>query len=637
ARANLSRGIRKAKKQYGRRVAYNFRDSRDTSELNNFFARFEAYNTTPAQKIPPPYDDQALCLSPANAVEKRHKMNARKAAGPDNIPGRVLKDCAGELKNVFTDIFNISLSQAVPTCLKATAIIPVPKKPSPSVFNDIMLQWYRLHLPCQCCSDHSPGCSGTGERFHFLKEQHGCFCVFFKMSFRPCVSGCGRSLSPSDGHDCCVTCFGVQHADAAFVDGSCSHSGNMTVSVLRSRLAFVREGAVPISTPHPRLLCGMGDWRSVMEFPPSNHSLWAPYSSITPMPVEPPVESTSLSVMDRLDVSLTAPLEDRMSIATLEGELTFGDGLNSAVLSPLGSVTLPEPDPQLSAMLKRAAEAVGLEWNPPPCPAQSRLDDWYLGAGRAGSQPAAPVPFFPEVHGELTRSWTAPFTAGSDLVSSSPLTTLEGGAVKGYEAIPPVERSVVAHLCPTAAADRVEDLRFPPQACGRSSVLTDRAYRACGQAASSLHALALLQVYQIRALSDMHEGSLGRALNSELRTATDLALRSTSVAACAVGLAMFILVVQERHSWLNLVDLSDADKVRFLDSPLSQVRRRGRELHPTDLYRPGAVGGNPTHPALAARCCHHPTACGRSTACSSPRASPCRRFRSLWPTAAAFT
>ncbi|CAM4687180.1 unnamed protein product [Leuciscus chuanchicus] len=95
ARANLSRGIRKAKKQYGRRVAYNFRDSRDTrrlcqgiqtitdykpqpqtfdsdisllNELNNFFARFEAYNTTPAQKIPPPYDDQALCLSPANTV-----------------------------------------------------------------------------------------------------------------------------------------------------------------------------------------------------------------------------------------------------------------------------------------------------------------------------------------------------------------------------------------------------------------------------------------------------------------------------------------------------------------------------------------------------------------------------------------
>ena len=70
---------------------------------------------------------------------------------------------------------------------------------------------------------------------------------------------------------------------------------------------------------------------------------------------------------------------------------------------------------------------------------------------------------------------------------------------------------------------------------------------------------------------DMYEGSLDRALMSELRTATDLALRGTSVAACTIGLAMSTLVVQERHRWLSLVDMADADKVRFLDSPISQV------------------------------------------------------------------
>ncbi len=67
----------------------------------------------------------------------RLKAKRRKAPGPDNIPGRVLRDCAVELTDVFTDIFNISLSQAVvPTCFKATTIIPVPKKSSPSCFND---------------------------------------------------------------------------------------------------------------------------------------------------------------------------------------------------------------------------------------------------------------------------------------------------------------------------------------------------------------------------------------------------------------------------------------------------------------------------------------------------------------------
>lgn len=64
-------------------------------------------------------------------------INSRKATGPDNIPGRVLKDCAEELKEVFTDVFNTSLKQAtVPSCFKATTIIPVPKKPVPSCFND---------------------------------------------------------------------------------------------------------------------------------------------------------------------------------------------------------------------------------------------------------------------------------------------------------------------------------------------------------------------------------------------------------------------------------------------------------------------------------------------------------------------
>ncbi len=67
-----------------------------------------------------------------------HKIvNTRKAAGPDNIPGRVLKDCAEQLTDVLTDIFNTSLSQAViPTCLKSTTIIPVPKKLPVSCLND---------------------------------------------------------------------------------------------------------------------------------------------------------------------------------------------------------------------------------------------------------------------------------------------------------------------------------------------------------------------------------------------------------------------------------------------------------------------------------------------------------------------
>ncbi len=78
-----------------------------------------------------------MTLSPDSVRRSLSRINARKAPGPDNIPGRVLRDCAVELTDVFTDIFNISLNQAVvPTCFKAATIIPVPKKSSPSCFND---------------------------------------------------------------------------------------------------------------------------------------------------------------------------------------------------------------------------------------------------------------------------------------------------------------------------------------------------------------------------------------------------------------------------------------------------------------------------------------------------------------------
>ncbi len=47
------------------------------------------------------------------------------------------KHCAEQLTDVLTDIFNISLSQAVvPTCFKSTTITPVPKKSPVSCLND---------------------------------------------------------------------------------------------------------------------------------------------------------------------------------------------------------------------------------------------------------------------------------------------------------------------------------------------------------------------------------------------------------------------------------------------------------------------------------------------------------------------
>ncbi len=151
----------------------------------------------------------------------------------------------------------------------------------------------------------------------------------------------------------------------------------------------------------------------------------------------------------------------------------------------------------------------------------------------------------------------------------SSLTTLDGGTAKGYTRIPPVERAVAMQLCPNSTWRGEPSL--PSRACKHSSDLTGRAYQACGEAASALHAMALLQVHQAKALRDLHEGGHDPQVHHEFRAATDLALRATKVTARAVGRAMSTLVVQERYLWLCLADMSDTDKVRFLNSPVSQT------------------------------------------------------------------
>ncbi len=149
-------------------------------------------------------------------------------------------------------------------------------------------------------------------------------------------------------------------------------------------------------------------------------------------------------------VSFGAPPDDRMSIAASEGESDQSGDDGSVPLPPSGRSTVPDSDPEMVAMLARAAKSVGLEWRPPPCPEPSRLDDWFLGVARAGSQGPTPVPFFPEVHDELTGTWTAPFAARNRSSGLSSLATLDSGAV--HTEVPPAERSVAMQLCPRTAS-----------------------------------------------------------------------------------------------------------------------------------------------------------------------------------------
>ncbi|KAI4905611.1 hypothetical protein NFI96_003219 [Prochilodus magdalenae] len=81
--------------------------------------------------------NSSLTVTSVEVCKALRRINPRKAAGPDNIPGRALKVCSSELAGVFVDIFNLSLAQSsVPSCFKTTTIVPLPKKSVVTCLND---------------------------------------------------------------------------------------------------------------------------------------------------------------------------------------------------------------------------------------------------------------------------------------------------------------------------------------------------------------------------------------------------------------------------------------------------------------------------------------------------------------------
>jgi hypothetical protein len=102
-------------------------------KLNTFFAHFED-NIGPPKR--PATKDCGLSFSVADVSKTFKCVNHRKAAGPHAIYSRVLRACADQLAGVFTDIFNLSLSQSVLTCFKRSTIVPVPKNAKVTELNN---------------------------------------------------------------------------------------------------------------------------------------------------------------------------------------------------------------------------------------------------------------------------------------------------------------------------------------------------------------------------------------------------------------------------------------------------------------------------------------------------------------------
>ncbi|KAL0161810.1 hypothetical protein M9458_041206, partial [Cirrhinus mrigala] len=361
----------------------------------------------------------------------------------------------------------------------------------------------------------------------------------------------------------------------------------MSLSSLRSRIAFFSErdsapralSFPPSQEPVKKKQQGRGSQRSELG---ELTSAQPPRASPSPQREGSPV----LFTRPDLDLVSFGGSEDdmlnSMSLAASDAEELSGSVNDPA---PLPSTDTSDPrtksgmDAELFRVLTRAVDELGLEWSPPEEPPRSLLDEWFLpGRRQAPCQRASP--FLPEVHEELTRSWRAPYSARLRTSSSSALTSVDGAEDKGYEKLPPLDESVAAQLCPPTAIGWKTKASHPSKPCRTTSALAGRAYTSAGQAASALHSMAFLQVFQAKLLAQSDRSALDPATLTELRSATDLALRATKATAQAIGRSMASLVMLERHLWLTLTEIKDADKVPFLDAPIS----------PTDLFGPSVEG-----------------------------------------------
>ncbi len=222
-------------------------------------------------------------------------------------------------------------------------------------------------------------------------------------------------------------------------------------------------------------------------------------------------------------------------------------------------------------MLSRATEKLALDWPDEPRESRaSKLDERFL-SGAHSKPERRKLPFFSDLHREISSSWKQPFSSRLTNAAAADFTNLVGSVEQGYTAMPVIEDTLASHLSPSLAPSWKFRPLLPSKPCRTTSALIGKSYIAAGQAGMALHTMAILQAYQADVLKEMDEGTgLNPEAVKELRRATDLALRATKHTARAVGRSMAASVAAERHLWLNLTEIREREKVFLMDAPISQ-------------------------------------------------------------------
>ncbi len=351
--------------------------------------------------------------------------------------------------------------------------------------------------------------------------------------YRQCVTPCSRFITSGDTHSLCVVCLGAKHAESAFEEAGCPHCERLPMHTLRSRKALFEEGvfasaprgAGPASAEAERWLHSWGSQLDLAEG----------LETGKPLSLSSPARSTARSLGSEARSADSSPQRAGpvFHLSPYEEE-----DVESTGFSP----TLSPQYEELLEVVTRAVAKLNINW---PADDQteeqrSKLDERFL---RSKSLPLRrSLPFFPDLHTEVSRSWKRPFSARLFIPASDYYGNVAGLSECGYLA-PGAASSLKAPVLPT------KPLRG-------SSALLGKGYAAAGQAGACLHTMAVLQAYQADLLKELDEGEqISSSDVGELRRTADLALRATKENARAIGRSMAAMVAAERHLWLTLSDM----------------------------------------------------------------------------------
>ncbi len=424
------------------------------------------------------------------------------------------------------------------------------------------------------------------------------------MEFRRCKPPCTRFIAREDPHSKCILCLGFSHArEAVYGTSNCKICDDFRLITLRSRLEdYERESSnfsrrASSTNAPPREIAASASrraasWGSDVELEEMESEQTGLAFSLPPSPdcarVNSPVEFLP-------DFQFPSPkacdfvsfgLDDILHTAASDSE-DFGPALADA-LPPNGQEARPSAAySELVDVLSRATEKLALDWPDEPRESRaSKLDDRFL-IGAHFKLERRKLPFFSDLHREISSSWEQPFSSRLTNAAAADFTNLVGSVEQGYTAMPVIEETLASHLSPSLAPSWKSRPLLPFKPCRTTSALTGKSYIAAGQAGMALHTMAILQAYQADVLKEMDEGTgLTPEAVKELRRATDLALRATKHTARAVGRSMAASVAAERHLWLNLTEIREKEKVFLMDAPISQSGLFGEAVSPVvDKFR----------------------------------------------------